>query len=99
MITFTYPDSMTSLPLATLIEHREDRKPYHGQVFTLDEIERVVAEYGMPGTAIGRISLRHIYRGSNLGRKSASNVLPIEAQQMSMDHNHMSLSTTPLEAN
>ncbi len=49
MITFTYPDSMASLPLATLIEHHSDRRPYHGQVFTLDEIEDVVSEYGVPG--------------------------------------------------
>lgn len=59
MITFTYPDSMTSLPLATLIEHQEDRKPYHGQVFTLDEIESVVAEYGMPGNAIDGAGSRY----------------------------------------
>jgi hypothetical protein len=51
-ITFTYPDSMASLPLATLVEHQADRRPYHGQVFTLDEIESVVSEYGMPVKAI-----------------------------------------------
>jgi hypothetical protein len=50
MITFTYPDSMASLPIATRDEHRAHRKPYHGQVFTLDEIRDVVAEFGMPGT-------------------------------------------------
>jgi len=48
-ITFTYPDSMTSLPLATLVEHQDDRRPYHGHVFTLDEVQDVVSEYGMPG--------------------------------------------------
>jgi hypothetical protein len=49
MLTFTYPDSMASLPLATGAEHARDRKPYHGRVFTLREIEAVVAEFGMPG--------------------------------------------------
>ena len=47
-LTFTYPDSMASLPIATQDDHRLHRKPYHGQVFTLDEIRLVVAEFGMP---------------------------------------------------
>lgn len=50
-ITFTFPDSMASLPLATLTEHQQECQPYHGQVFTLDEIERVVSKYGMPESA------------------------------------------------
>ena len=48
-LTFTYPDSMASLPLATKDVHLPDRKPYHGQVFTLREIEDVIARFGMPG--------------------------------------------------
>ncbi len=48
-LTFTYPDSMASLPLATRDDHRLHRRRYHGQVFTLGEIEDVVAEFGMPG--------------------------------------------------
>lgn len=51
MLTFTYPDSMASLPLATRSEHRAERKPYHGQVFTLSEIQGVVATFGMPVTS------------------------------------------------
>lgn len=47
-MTFTYPDSMASLPLATKPEHAADRRPYHGEVFTLAEVEQVVAEFGMP---------------------------------------------------
>lgn len=58
-ITFTYPDSMTSLPLATLVEHHNDRKPYHGHVFTLDEIAAVVSEYGLPGTEYDRSATRY----------------------------------------
>jgi hypothetical protein len=52
MVTFTFPDSMTSLPLATFVDDQVNRKPYHGHVFTLDEIEKVIAEFGMPGTAV-----------------------------------------------
>lgn len=47
-ITFTYPDSMASLPIATMEKHRSHRKPYHGRVFTLDEMKAVVAEFGLP---------------------------------------------------
>ncbi|WP_141740278.1 hypothetical protein [Bosea sp. BIWAKO-01] len=47
-LTFTYPDSMASLPIATRDDHRAHRKPYHGHVFTLDEIRSVVAEFGLP---------------------------------------------------
>jgi hypothetical protein len=55
-ITFTYPDSMASLPLATCEEHRDERRPYHGHVFTLDEIEDVIATFGMPGAVQGQPS-------------------------------------------
>ena len=49
VLTFTYPDSMASLPIATRPDHIAERKEYHGQVFTLDEIVDVVARFGMPG--------------------------------------------------
>ncbi|RWO08717.1 MAG: hypothetical protein EOS08_31800 [Mesorhizobium sp.] len=49
VLTFTYPDSMASLPIATRDDHRPERQPYHGQVFTLHQIKRVVEEFGMPG--------------------------------------------------
>ena len=48
-ITFTYPDSMASLPIATQDHHARHRKDYHGRVFTLDEIGGVVARFGLPG--------------------------------------------------
>lgn len=48
MITFTYPDSMASLPIANRSDHAAIRKRYHGEVFTLDEIGRIVSEFGMP---------------------------------------------------
>ncbi|WP_216594182.1 hypothetical protein [Synechococcus sp. PCC 6312] len=51
MISFTYPDSMPSLAIATDTTGRGDsyRKPIHGQVFTAEEIIEVIQEYGMPG--------------------------------------------------
>lgn len=51
MISFTYPDSMPSLAIATDKTGRAEpyRKPIHGRVFTLEEIVEVVREYGMPG--------------------------------------------------
>lgn len=48
-VTFTYPDSMASLPLGRDRKHAADRRPYHGHVFTLAEITEVVRRYGMPG--------------------------------------------------
>ena len=48
MVTFTYPDSMASLPLGTHADDAGERKPYHGQVFTLNEIRDVVSAFGMP---------------------------------------------------
>lgn len=49
VLTFTYPDSMASLPIATEERHRVHRRPYHGQIFTLLEIRAVVAQFGLPG--------------------------------------------------
>lgn len=48
MVTFTYPDSMASLPLATKDDHKLARKAYHGSVFTLSEIRTIVAKFGLP---------------------------------------------------
>ena len=48
-LTFTYPDSMASLPIATHEHHLFHRKPYHGRVFTLPEIKDVVSQFGLPG--------------------------------------------------
>lgn len=48
-VTFTYPDSMASLPLGHHPDHAAERQPYHGEVFTLTELEAVVATYGLPG--------------------------------------------------
>jgi len=45
VLTLTYPDSMASLPLATLPRHIGHKADYHGCVFTLSEIRGV----GVPG--------------------------------------------------
>ena len=49
VLTFTYPDSMASLPLSRHDHHRAERKDHHGKVFTLAEIREVVARFGLPG--------------------------------------------------
>lgn len=51
MLTFTYPDSMASLPLGRCARHRDLRRPHHGQVFTLAEIRALVAREGLPDPA------------------------------------------------
>jgi hypothetical protein len=48
VLTFTYPDSMSSFPIGTREDRAIYRKPYHGQVFTLEEIRSVISEFGMP---------------------------------------------------
>jgi hypothetical protein len=47
-LTFTFPDSMASLPLLVEEKHLIDRKDHHGKVFTLAEIRAVIADVGMP---------------------------------------------------
>ena len=51
MVSFTYPDSMPSLAIATDTTGQADlyRKLIHGQVFTREEIGVIVHEYGLPG--------------------------------------------------
>jgi hypothetical protein len=49
-VSFTFPDSMMSYLIA---EDRYEpfakyKMPYHGEVFTLDEIKDVIDEHGMP---------------------------------------------------
>ena len=47
-VTFTIPDSMASYPIGSLEEHQSERQPYHGKVFSLEEVGAVIAEFGMP---------------------------------------------------
>jgi hypothetical protein len=48
VLTFTFPDSMTSLPFGMSDKHSHERRPYHGKVFTLDQIVGIVEEFGLP---------------------------------------------------
>lgn len=48
VLTFTFPDSMASLPLSVDEKHLTDRKDHHGKVFTLAEIRAVITDVGMP---------------------------------------------------
>lgn len=52
-ISFTFPDSMASMELTN---EPDACKPYHGQVFTLKEIIKVVREYGFPKDEVARTS-------------------------------------------
>ncbi len=48
-ISFTYPDSMVSALMA-LQKNPEYYEPdYHGKVFTMDEMERILDRNGLPG--------------------------------------------------
>ena len=50
-VSFTYPDSMVSYWLKTQTDKAFYHADYHGQVFTFDEISRVIEAFGMPGEA------------------------------------------------
>ena len=47
-LTFAYPDSMASLPIAKRDDHVLDRKDYHDCVFTLPEIQALVTKFALP---------------------------------------------------
>lgn len=57
IVSFTYPDSMVSLQLS---QKRNDpswephMRPWHGQVFTLQEITEAIKEYGLPDEELFR---------------------------------------------
>lgn len=44
-LSFTYPDSIAS---RVLCKDDRNRRPFHGQVFTLDEILDIIDSYGFP---------------------------------------------------
>ncbi len=48
VISFTYPDSVTSMGFLKDLGINHPVFPYRGQVFTLGELESIVQEYGMP---------------------------------------------------
>ena len=48
-ISFTYPDSMPSYNIPRQERGKPYLKPFHGRVFTKDEINEVIQTYGLPG--------------------------------------------------
>jgi hypothetical protein len=46
--TFTYPDSFTAMGTVSAFGLPYERRPYHGRVFRLHELPRVVQRYGLP---------------------------------------------------
>lgn len=49
LISFTYPGSIASIQIAEQETALEFRSSYHGKIYLKEEIEEVVAEFGMPG--------------------------------------------------
>jgi hypothetical protein len=47
-VSFTYPDSMISYWLKSQTERVFYRSEYHGQIFTLSEIDRIIEGFGIP---------------------------------------------------
>jgi hypothetical protein len=47
-ISFTYPDSLTSMGMLARFGIHHEAKPYHGKVFGLEQIGEVVREFGIP---------------------------------------------------
>jgi hypothetical protein len=52
-ISFTYPDSMLSIPMANQKESEYYLPDYHGKLFTLSEIRSIVESNGLPGEKWG----------------------------------------------
>lgn len=52
-ISFTYPDSMVSVILASQKDPASYLPDFHGCVFTLSEIEAIIEEHGLPGETWG----------------------------------------------
>ncbi len=48
-VSFTYPDSMVSALVAAEKNPAYFEPEYHGQVFTLREMEKIIEEKGLPG--------------------------------------------------
>jgi len=47
-ISFTYPDSFTSMGITRRFGIKYEARPYHGKVFLLHELQDVIDEFGMP---------------------------------------------------
>lgn len=47
-VSFTIPDSITSMGLLARLGHAQPMRPHHGAVFRLDELAEVIERYGRP---------------------------------------------------
>jgi len=47
-VSFTYPDSVTSMGLLAEFGIKVSPRPYHGRVFRIDEVEAVIERYALP---------------------------------------------------
>jgi hypothetical protein len=47
-VSFTIPDSITSMGLLARLGHAQPIRPHHGAAFRLDELAEVVERYGRP---------------------------------------------------
>ena len=59
VVTFTYPDSMTSFSSLSEIGADGRRKFPYGQVFTFSQIVSVIDEFGLPGERADRTLAHH----------------------------------------
>jgi hypothetical protein len=59
-ISFTYPDSMVSAMMAAAQDLACYLPEFHGRVFTLEEIQAVVAALGLPGETWGTTLPSHL---------------------------------------
>ena len=81
MISFTYPDSMPSFNIPRTKRGKPYLKPFHGQVFTLDEITEVVQTYGLPED---RWKVEELWRYDRFIEAQVWDVRPIEKFLQSM---------------
>ena len=58
LISFTYPGSIASFQIAERDSAKEFRSSCHGQVYRKEEINTVIAEFGMPGIDFTPIGAR-----------------------------------------
>jgi hypothetical protein len=59
-VSFTYPDSMVSAMMDAEKNPEYYEPDYHGQVFTLTEVSRIIGEKGLPGEKWQTMMPRHL---------------------------------------
>ena len=46
--SFTYPDSFTSMALGAEYGLHQDSRPYHEQVYSIEQLQEVIDQFGLP---------------------------------------------------